>query len=121
GAGHDGAAREWARRLAEQGFDTDTHDFLALLPWLMRRGVRDCYQAMLYRAPWSYSLVFWLTAVPGCRVLIGWLLAPCRRRVRRLVPADAVAVLSTYPLASQPLGQLRRRGRLAVPVATFLP
>ncbi len=120
GAGHDGAAREWAARLREQGFDTDTHDFLALLPAPMRRGVRDGYQAMLTWAPWSYSLVFRLAAVPGARALIRWLLAPFGRRMLRLLPADTVAVLSTYPLASQLLGRLRRRGELAAPVATFL-
>jgi UDP-N-acetylglucosamine:LPS N-acetylglucosamine transferase len=42
------------------------------------------------------------------------------RRLTAAIGPDAVAVVSTYPLASQALGWLRRTGRLAAPVATFL-
>jgi processive 1,2-diacylglycerol beta-glucosyltransferase len=121
GAGHDGAAREWARRLREHGFEVDTHDFLKVLPGVLGRWVRDIYEAMLHLAPSGYTLVFWLTALPrGAALVRRALLAPVRSRVRRLMPPDTVAVLSTYPLASQVLGQLRSRGQLTAPTATFL-
>jgi UDP-N-acetylglucosamine:LPS N-acetylglucosamine transferase len=121
GAGHDGAAREWARRLREYGFEVDTHDFLKVLPGVLGRWVRDIYEAMLHIAPSGYTLVFWLTAMPrGAALVRRALLAPFRSRVRKLMPPDTVAVLSTYPLASQVLGQLRKRGQLRAPAATFL-
>jgi UDP-N-acetylglucosamine:LPS N-acetylglucosamine transferase len=47
----------------------------------------------------------------------GWLAA---RRMRAVLGPDPVAVLSTYPLASQALGRLRRRGELTAPAITFL-
>jgi UDP-N-acetylglucosamine:LPS N-acetylglucosamine transferase len=42
------------------------------------------------------------------------------RRVRAVVGSDVDAVVSTYPLASQALGRLRRTGRITAPVVTFL-
>ena len=120
GAGHDGAAQEWARRLREQGFDTDIHDLVALLPPVLGRGMREVYRAMLERAPWSYTATYRLAGLPGGRTVVGWLFRPYRSRLRRLLPADTVGVLSTYPLASQLLGQLRRRGELPVPAVTFM-
>lgn len=120
GAGHDGAAQEWARRLREQGFDADIHDLVALLPPVLGRGMREVYRAMLERAPWSYTATYRLAGLPGARTVVGWLFRPYRSRLRRLMPADTVAVLSTYPVASQLLGQLRRRGELPVPAVTFM-
>lgn len=120
GAGHDGAAREWARRLGEEGFESEIHDLLELLPTVLGRGMREVYRAMLERAPWSYTAIHRLAGLPGGRAVVGWLFAPYRSRLRRLLPADTVAVLSTYPVASQLLGTLRRRGEVTVPVVTFL-
>jgi UDP-N-acetylglucosamine:LPS N-acetylglucosamine transferase len=42
------------------------------------------------------------------------------RRIERTLPRDTAAVVSTYPLASQALGTLRRDGRLSVPALTYL-
>jgi UDP-N-acetylglucosamine:LPS N-acetylglucosamine transferase len=120
GAGHDGAAREWARRLRQQGFEVDIHDFLALLPAGLGRGVRYMYKVMLERVPWAYSLTFRLTAMARGKSVVRTILAACRSRLWRILPPGTVAVLSTYPLASQMLGQLRSRGRLAIPAFTYL-
>jgi UDP-N-acetylglucosamine:LPS N-acetylglucosamine transferase len=120
GAGHDAVASELARRLRAFGFDVTCHDFMQLLPLgLGQRAVR-AHRAILRRAPWFYGLLFGLSdrsrlTPPLTRLL----LRPAGRRIAALVPADAVALVSTYPLASQVLGALRRRGRLHAPAITY--
>lgn len=122
GAGHDGAAAELTRRLTARGFAVDRHDFVDLVPRLGPvtggRLLRGLYRRQLTAAPRTW----------------GWLLALAQRsassaaRLTALADAatlDAVgdgaaAVVSTYPLASQVLGRLRRQGRLAAPVVTYL-
>jgi hypothetical protein len=61
GAGHDGVARELARRLHEQGSGGDVVDYLALLPF----GTGRLYRA-LYRGA----------------------VAPCARHLRVALPSD---------------------------------
>ncbi len=43
GQGHDGAARELARRLAASGVDVTVHDYLDALPAAARVALRDLY------------------------------------------------------------------------------
>jgi UDP-N-acetylglucosamine:LPS N-acetylglucosamine transferase len=124
GAGHDGAAGELGRRLRELGYQVDCHDFLDLLGPRAGRALRRAYAMELTVAPRSW----------------GWLLANLEKRDRmsaaiggmfaRAATARAAPVLdepvpprvvvSTYPLASQLLGRMRRTGGLAAPVITFL-
>jgi len=121
GAGHDGAAREWARLLRAHGYQVEIHDFLDILGRILGAGMRDAYEAMLFRAPWLYSLIFWVASIPsGIAVLSRTVLAPFRSRLLARMPPDTVAVLTTYPLAGQLIGRLRRKGRLPVPAFTFL-
>jgi processive 1,2-diacylglycerol beta-glucosyltransferase len=118
--GHNGAARELSRRLAERGLDVTELDLLDLVPWVGAAMTRT-YFAMLRWAPWTYQLTY--AALNRVRVLaaistlITW---SGRRRLLRQIPPDTVTVVSTYPLASQLLGWLRRHQRLEVPAATFL-
>ncbi|ADP81806.1 MGDG synthase family glycosyltransferase [Pseudofrankia inefficax] len=121
GAGHDGAAREWARLLRDRGYEVEVHDFLDILGRVLGTGMRSAYETMLFRAPWLYSLIFWVAAVPrGVSLLSRTVLAPFRPRLLALLPADTVAVLATYPLAGQLIGRLRRKRLLPVPAFTFL-
>ncbi|WP_329569817.1 MGDG synthase family glycosyltransferase [Kitasatospora sp. NBC_01266] len=122
GAGHDGAARELVRRLEAAGFDATCHDFLDLLPPGCGRLLRGSYALELKVAPWAWGwLLHGLEKHQGSKSLVGGLFAKAAaRRTRKLVGPDVSAVVSTYPLASQALGRLRRRGELEVPVATFL-
>ena len=121
GAGHDGAAREWRRRLEAAGFTAEVHDFLTLLPGFVGRRISSTYEAMLHRTPWVYELIYRACEHPtGAAAVTRALLRPFQKGMARVVTDDTVAVLSTYPLSSQILGQLRLRGRLAVPAATFL-
>jgi UDP-N-acetylglucosamine:LPS N-acetylglucosamine transferase len=120
GAGHDGAAREWAEQLRGHGFDVDLHDLLSILPRPVSRSMREGYEAILNRGAWAWTLVFWLTEHRLGARLVKLALAPFRARLRRLIPADTVATLATYPLAGQLLGQLRRRGELSAPALMFI-
>ncbi|MFI9272874.1 glycosyltransferase [Kitasatospora sp. NPDC052896] len=122
GAGHDGAARELVRRLRAAGFEAECHDFLDLLPRGWGRLLRGSYALELRVAPWAWGwLLRGLERNRSSSGLVGALFAVAGgRRTRAVIGPDTAAVVSTYPLASQALGRLRRRGRVTVPVATFL-
>ncbi|MGQ5639627.1 MULTISPECIES: glycosyltransferase [unclassified Streptomyces] len=121
GAGHDGAAAELARRLDADGFTVDRHDLLDLLPARLGRAVQEGYHRMLVRAPWAYQRIYAGTeraggGGPAARAL----LRSAEERVLRALTPGTGAVVSTYPGASRVLGDLRRSGRLTVPVLTYL-
>ncbi|WP_330285160.1 MGDG synthase family glycosyltransferase [Streptomyces sp. NBC_00588] len=121
GAGHDGAAAELARRLTSHGFVVDRFDLLDLLPVHLGQLVRDSYHRMLVRAPWAYQRVYRSTErAGGGGPLARALLRTAEERVFRTLHPDTGAVVSTYPGASRVLGSLRLRGRLTVPVLTYL-
>jgi UDP-N-acetylglucosamine:LPS N-acetylglucosamine transferase len=122
GAGHDGAARELVRELTAAGYRTTFHDFLELLGPGAGRGLRALYAQQLRFAPRSWG---WLLANLGRHPVLnsglaGLFARAAARRMRAVLGPDLSAVVSTYPLASQALGRLRRRGELAVPAVTFL-
>nr|WP_239028750.1 glycosyltransferase [Pseudonocardia acidicola] len=121
GAGHDGAARELARRLTGHGCTCTVHDFLDLLPGSLGRALRGAYALQLRAVPGSWG---WLHAelersrlLRGASEAISQLAAS---RMLAVLPPDTRAVVSAYPLASQAAGRLRRAGRLGVPVITYL-
>jgi len=122
GAGHDGAAHELADRLRAQGVDVDHRDYLLALPSLCRYFLRDGYTASVERAPQLFQWLF--DAIEGRWLVHATMRAFCRlgdRTVRRWTQAHPYGVVvSTYPLASQSLGNLRRRGELRVPAVTYL-
>lgn len=121
GAGHDGAAAELARRLTAHGFVVDRFDLLDLLPVHLGRLVRDGYHRMLVQAPWAYERVYRSTErAGGGGPLARALLRTAKKRMLRALHPGTGAVVSTYPGASRVLGSLRLRGRLAVPVLTYL-
>lgn len=121
GAGHDGAAAALGARLAAAGYRVDRHDLLDLVPapaaWLLRGG----YRRLLVLAPGIYQRIYAATERAGRPgPAIRAVLRVAERRLLRALPRDTAAVVSTYPLASQALGALRREGRLAVPALTYL-
>jgi UDP-N-acetylglucosamine:LPS N-acetylglucosamine transferase len=121
GAGHDGVATELARRLRERGFQIELVDFLDLLPGVLGAALRRAYALELAVAPSSWELLY--TTLDRHRRLsaaVGRLANLARPRMVTALGTGCRAVVSTYPLASQVLGQLRRRGTLTTPVATFL-
>jgi processive 1,2-diacylglycerol beta-glucosyltransferase len=121
GAGHDGVARELARRLRERGFLVDCLDVLDVLGDRLRRALSDDYRSLLGSAPWIYDGLFAIAqSFGGAAPITRALLRRVRPRLLRLLPPDTRAVVSAYPLASQILGPLRRNGQLSVPAITYL-
>lgn len=121
GAGHDGAARELARRLEATGFAVDRHDFLDCLPCGVGRALSAVYHVLLVLAPAAYERIYGVLGRrdrPGLGMRV--LLRLAGRRTLAKVAGDACAVVSTYPGASQVLGSLRLKRRLDVPVLTYL-
>ena len=122
GAGHDGAAHELADRLRAQGVDVDVRDYLLALPILCRYFLRDGYTASVKRAPQLFQWLF--DAIEESWLVHATMRALCRlgdRTVRQWTRTHSYGVVvSTYPLASQSLGNLRRRGELQVPAVTYL-
>ncbi|WIX76690.1 metallopeptidase TldD-related protein [Amycolatopsis carbonis] len=100
GAGHDGAAREIARRLGERGVRADRVDFLDLLPGRLGQTLCGAYHRQLQVAPRSWG---WLLEALGSPAL-----AAGARRLSALAAAgladvvgdDAQIVVSIYPLAT---------------------
>ncbi|MFR9776360.1 MGDG synthase family glycosyltransferase [Micromonospora sp. MS34] len=121
GAGHDAAAAELARRLRDRGFAVDRLNLLDVLPRPVHWAFREAYRGILRWLPWGYHVLFGLTSRSRLSVsVLRALLRPVRRRMRGSIPPDTRAVVTTYPFANQLLGPLRRQGRLAVPVITYV-
>lgn len=120
GAGHDGAARELAARLRDADVSVDVHDYLGALPRLIRLVLRRGYTASIRYRPgvlaWAFDCA---EHAPWMAAVIGWMCWVARRRVRRWTDGAAV-VVSTFPFASQTMGQLRAAGELRVPLVTYL-
>ena len=123
GQGHDGTARELARRLAGTGVDVtvlDYLDYLDALPAAARHALRDLYAPTVQYLPGVFDGLFRGLERPGpLRRLAGWTCGLARTRMARWA-AGADAVVSTYPLASQTLGDLRRDGRVPATSVTYL-
>lgn len=122
GAGHDGAARELTTRLRAGGFEVTGHDFLDLLPAGLGPLTRAGYARQLRTAPASWGWLLGALQRHGglAGLAAGLTRAAAGRRVAATAGRTPDVVVSTYPLASQVLGGLRRTGRLDAPVITFL-
>jgi UDP-N-acetylglucosamine:LPS N-acetylglucosamine transferase len=121
GAGHDAAADEISRRLRAGGVEVLQHDFLTLMPPRCGRMIRDSYQRMLSAAPWSYRMLYdALDRSVASGFQVAFFSSLAARRTRAAIPDQTDVIVSTYPLASQVLGRLRRSGRLQIPVVTYL-
>jgi UDP-N-acetylglucosamine:LPS N-acetylglucosamine transferase len=121
GAGHDGAAHELTRRLTIGGLTVQRHDFLDLLPPGWGATLRDTYARQLRYAPATWGWLLQAVSGPraGARAAAFAARAAATRTLAAIGPQPAV-VVSTYPLASQALGRLRRSGRLTAPVVAFM-
>ena len=125
GAGHDAVAGELARRLAAGGVEAEVVDVLALLPLRLGTALRRWYGWMMRSAPWLYALIYRIFFVPGRAPGRASSTSPltllAAARLRGLVRDRApVEVVSTFHLAAQAAGHLRRRGRLPVPSTVVL-
>lgn len=117
GAGHDQCARELARRFTERGAEVRVVDLLALLPLRLGSALRGFYGGMLAHAPWLYSAIYRVFMADHRDASAG------RRGVSRSRPMAMLgaralapvvddfaptAVVSTFHLAGQAVGELRR-------------
>lgn len=123
GGGHDGAARELARRVDAEGHQAVVVDFLDSFPLHIGHLLRRFYRMQLGSASWSYNFAYWLTervrAVYQPFVLLIWIFTArsLRRRINEVSPS---VIVSTYPFSALLLGRWRAKGRLKVPVVTFV-
>lgn len=123
GAGHMTAAHVLAAHLETRGARAQVVDYLALPRGPHGRFERDVYRLMVTRVPWAYDAF-----------MRGWLRHPrvferiaavgagayARGLAREVEAFHPDVVISTYNLAGQLLGRLRRNGRLRVPVAAYV-
>lgn len=121
GAGHDGVARELARRMHALGFQLVRHDFLDMLPAGLGHALRDTYARQLRTVPQSWGWLLRATAGPRMSAHAAGLSETlAATRMLAAIGADPAVVVSTYPLASQVLGRLRRDGRLHAPAVAVM-
>jgi len=123
GAGHEGAAAELGRRVAERGHTPVIVDFLDAFPGPLAMLWEHFYRLQLRYAPDSYESSYqlfyrhprlWGPFVSFERALAG-------RRVLAWVDEHRPDVIvSTYSFATLVLGALRQEGALRVPVVNFL-
>jgi processive 1,2-diacylglycerol beta-glucosyltransferase len=123
GAGHEGAARELARRVEARGGEAVVVDFLDAFPRPLARAWRSFYLFQLRTMPESYESTYqlfyrhprlWAPFVRFERALSG---ARTLRWVERHRPD---IVVSTYSFATLVVGRLREEGRVTVPAVNFL-
>lgn len=98
-------------------------DFLTSAPLGIGALIKSSYEFQMKYAAWSYDLTYrlWYT-LPALCPPIGWTMARItgRRLLRWADDYHADVVVSTYPLTSVVLGQLRRAGRLNIPAINFI-
>jgi processive 1,2-diacylglycerol beta-glucosyltransferase len=121
GAGHDGAAKELARRLRDRGFEVDRLDFLDVLPGRLGRALCAGYHRQLETLPRSWD---WLLLVlgwqPVTRLIAALLSMLAGRELTRSLNPRIGLIVSTYPLAGHALARLKRRGALASRLVVYL-
>jgi processive 1,2-diacylglycerol beta-glucosyltransferase len=119
GAGHLAAAQAIAAQFEEHGYPTRLWDILDLMPGGLGQLIRTTYVRQVQIAPSTYRWM--LRSQAGT---LDWLMhqavRPVYRRVLLMATAHPLAMISTHPLGSQALGELRARGLIDVPVVTYL-
>ena len=126
GAGHDGPAREIARRLIAAGHQADVVDLVDLAPAGTGRMLRNAFHAQLAWAPDSWGRLYDATnrAAGTRRSGLATLVRPLARPLARIIAggpaAPAAAVVSTYPLAGHAVAAARRLASVSVPLISYV-
>ncbi|HLI54366.1 MAG TPA: glycosyltransferase [Acidimicrobiales bacterium] len=123
GAGHDQVAFELQRRLEERGLQSEVIDVWDLVPFGLGRLITVFYKGMVRYCPWLYELIyaFWFRPVDQSRRRASPLVRLAGRRLHRWMQANRPsAVVSTFHVCSQILGDLRRRGLMPVETASIV-
>lgn len=123
GAGHNGAARELSHRLRGMGYATSVRDFLESGPLRIGSALRRSYEFQLRYFPGTYEATYrmWFRVPWLCAPLARFVAMLTSRRLQKWISeARPAAILSTYPLATLSLGEMRRTGRLSCPVVNYI-
>lgn len=121
GAGHDAAAQAIADQLHSSGFRTRIFDIVDLMPGSRGRALRAAFLHEVQLAPSSYR---WTVRYGQQHTRVNAWIARAMEcahpALLRLAADRPAAMISTHPLASQALGELRGQHRLRIPVTTYL-
>ncbi len=125
GEGHDLPARTLAAQLRVEAPETEVviSDSLVPMGRVVRAVSERAPRVVFYRGQWIWDAAFWLFVSFGpTRGAAKLLLAAVAGRglLRCVREADPDVVVSTFPQATEVLGRMRRRGRLAVPVGAAI-
>ena len=120
GEGHDLPARTLADQLLAEAPGTEVviEDGLVAMGRVLRVLNEGGASVVFYRFQWIWDAVFWLSAgfAPTRWVTQRLVRSLGSRGVRRLIErVEPDVVVSVYPLTTEVLGALRRRGQLSVP------
>lgn len=125
GEGHDLPARTLAAQLRAERAETKVviEDGLAAMGRLFVAINERAPRVIFYRLLWVFDLSFWLFArfAPtrrGAQLLLALVAGPRLSRLVDRVKPDVV--VSVYPVTTEVLGWLRRRGRLDVPACAAI-
>lgn len=126
GGGHDGPARELARRLSQRGVRAETVDLVRLAPCGAGNVLRWIFRTQLTWAPGTWGAWFDRLDRPGVRLPapVQSLISATAPRLGELLAADdsgpaADLVVSTFPLGGHLMAAERRVGPL-VPSVTYI-
>lgn len=123
GAGHQSAAHGLAAALQTRGVPTAVFDLLGGMRAGYGRFITGFYHAQVRHAMWSYAAIYrtWQTHPERMKNANRLNLAMARRSLCAAVERyRPTAVVSTFNLATQVIGDLAEQGRLRVPTETFL-
>jgi len=128
GAGHDGPAREIAKRLVAAGHRADLVDLVDLAPAGTGRLLRNAFHAQLAWAPGSWGRLYKATnrarANGACPGGLATLVRPLARPLARIIAGGrgqrAAAVVSTYPLAGHAVAAASRLDHRRVPLISYV-
>ena len=106
GSGHRKAAEALVHAAAGQGVSVGLVDIVEHMPWLGRKMYSDGYMLLISQCTPLWGLLYWLTDIPGLRLLnvhmrrfVDGLV--CRRFIRYLLRERPDVVIATQFLASE--------------------